>query len=107
MIVFAFVFSVAFRMWWVHWASGFPNYFFWNGELMINTNDGYAFAEGARDRLAGFHQPNDLSYFSAPLSIVTAFLAEILPFKIETIFVYLPALFTTTALWLGITTPIC
>ena len=95
MILFAFAFSVAFRMWWVHWASGFPNYFFWDGELMINTNDGYAFAEGARDRLAGFHQPNDLSYFSAPLSIVTAFLAEILPFKIETIFVYLPALFSS------------
>lgn len=95
MILFAFAFSVAFRMWWVHWASGFVNYFFWDGELMINTNDGYAFAEGARDRLAGFHQPNDLSYFSAPLSIVTAFLAEILPFKIETIFVYLPALFSS------------
>ena len=89
MILIAFAFSVAFRMWWVYWASGFPNYFFWDGELMINTNDGYAFAEGARDRLAGFHQPNDLSYFSASLSILTAFLAKILPFSLESIFVYL------------------
>ncbi len=89
MILLAFAFSVAFRMWWVYWASGFPNYFFWDGELMINTNDGYAFAEGARDRLAGFHQPNDLSYFSASLSILTAFLAKILPFSLESIFVYL------------------
>ena len=28
MILLAFAFSVAFRMWWVFWASGFPNYFF-------------------------------------------------------------------------------
>ncbi|MCI7364027.1 MAG: general glycosylation pathway protein, partial [Campylobacter lanienae] len=56
---------------------------------IFSTNDGYAYAEGARDMIAGFHQPNDLSYYGTPLSTITFLLAEILPFSLETIILYL------------------
>ena len=78
MIIIAFLFSFSVRLYWVVWANDYPE-LFWNDDIMINTNDGYAFAEGARDRLAGFHQPNDLSYINFPLSIITAWLVKILP----------------------------
>ncbi len=92
LIILAYIFSIAIRYIWVHWASGYPQ-FFWNGELMINTNDGYYWAEGARDILTGHHQPNDLSPIDYPISILTAFLAKILPFKFETIILWMPAFF--------------
>lgn len=88
MILIAYAFSVIMRLYWVFWAGGFPE-FMWNNQLMINTNDGYAFAEGARDMIAGFHQPNDLSYFGSSLSTLTAYLAKILPFSFETIILYM------------------
>ena len=34
--------------------------FKFNNEFMVNTNDSYYYAEGARDILAGGHQENDL-----------------------------------------------
>ncbi len=52
---------------------------------MINTNDGYGYAEGARDILNGGHQKGDGSFIDSSLAIVTAFLAKILPFSFETI----------------------
>ena len=84
----AFVFSVLARLYWVFWAGEYPE-FFWNGELMINTNDGYVFAEGARDMLAGFHQPNDLSFYGSSLSTLTYWIVKILGVKIETAMLYL------------------
>ena len=69
-IILAYVFSVLCRFYWIFWASEFNEYFF-NNELMIISNDGYAFAEGARDMIAGFHQPNDLSYYGSSLSTLT------------------------------------
>lgn len=93
MIFVAFVFSVAVRMYYVYFIYSHPNYayaFTWNDQLMINTNDGYAFAEGARDYLAGFHQPNDLSYIDFPPSKLTAWLTKILPFSFESIIFYMP-----------------
>ena len=94
MIVLAFIFSVGLRIYWIYWASGYPQ-FFWNDQLMINTNDGYAFAEGARDYLAGFHQPNDLSYIDFPLAKLTAWLKMILPFSFESIILYLPMILSS------------
>lgn len=94
MIILAFIFSVGLRIYWVYWASDYPQ-FFWNNQLMINTNDGYAFAEGARDYIAGFHQPNDLSYINFPLAKLTAWLKAFLPFSFESIILYLPAVFSS------------
>lgn len=88
MIAIAFAFSVLVRLYWVYWASGYLA-FYWNNELMISTNDGYAFAEGARDMLAGFHQPNDLSYVGMSLSTLTFWIVKIFGFKIEAVMLYL------------------
>ena len=92
LMILAYIFSIALRYIWVHWASGFEE-FFWNGQLMINTNDGYYWAEGARDILAGHHQPNDLSPVDYPLSMLTALLAKVLPIKFETLILWMPAFF--------------
>lgn len=89
-ITIAYLFSIAVRMIWVYQFSGYDSAL-WNGELMISTNDGYYFAEGARDILAGFHQANDLSPTNEPISYLTALFATILPFSFETIILYMPA----------------
>ncbi|NPA59491.1 MAG: peptide transporter [Epsilonproteobacteria bacterium] len=75
------------------WVTQFNGYeaFMFNGQFMINTNDGYFFAEGARDILAGFHQPNDGSPIEHAVSELTAFFASILPFSFESIIFYMPA----------------
>ncbi|WOE70115.1 STT3 domain-containing protein [Hydrogenimonas thermophila] len=89
MILGIFVFSVACRMIWVYQFSDMDS-FKWNNELMINTNDGYYFAEGARDILN-----NDLTDSRSPtdtfVSKLTAFLTKILPFSLETVILYMPA----------------
>ncbi|QOP46733.1 peptide transporter [Sulfurimonas paralvinellae] len=87
------------------WVYQFADYapFHYNGQFMINTNDGYIWAEGARDLLSGtdtnpdakeyfdkFHQFNDLSPVTSAASQLTAFFAKILPFSFETIIFYLP-----------------
>lgn len=84
----AFCFGVICRIYWVLWASNYDQ-FFYNDELMISTNDGYAFAEGARDMINGFHQPNDLSYFNVSLSAITAWIYGISGIKFESIILYL------------------
>ncbi|QKG29839.1 STT3 domain-containing protein [Campylobacter sp. RM16187] len=94
LISLAFIFSVACRFYWVYWASAYEP-FFWNNQLMISTNDGYAFAEGARDMIAGFHQPNDLSYYGSSLSSLTYAIAKILPFSFETIILYMSVFFSS------------
>lgn len=87
-IILAYAFSVLCRFYWIFWASEFNEYFF-NNELMIISNDGYAFAEGARDMIAGFHQPNDLSYYGSSLSTLTYWFYKITPFSLESIFIYI------------------
>ena len=88
LILLAYLFGVFCRFEWVYWANNFAQ-FIWDNELMITTNDGYAFAEGARDMLAGFHQANDLSYFGSPLSTLSAFVVEFSGFKLESVMIYL------------------
>ena len=90
LILMAYIFSIAVRWIWVGYAEGIPQ-FIWNGQIMINTNDGYAWAEGARDILAGGHQAHDGSFVDWPASQLTAFLAKILPVSFETLILYLPA----------------
>ena len=92
LLIFTYLFAIACRYIWVDWASEFP-YFFWNNQLMINTNDGYFWAEGARDILAGFHQKGDLSPIDAPISILTAWLIKYTPFSLETVILWMSAIF--------------
>lgn len=88
-IAIAFLFSVAVRMIWLYQFAGYEPFIF-NGQFMINTNDGYYWAEGARDILAGFSQPNDLSAIGAAASQLSAFFAKILPFSFESVIFFMP-----------------
>lgn len=88
-IFIAFLFSVAVRMIWVYQFNDMEAFKF-NGQFMISTNDGYYFAEGARDFLSGMHQENDLSPIDNATSLLTAFFAKILPFSFESVIFYMP-----------------
>jgi len=101
-ILIAFAFSVAMRLIWVYQFGDYAPFHF-NGQFMINTNDGYFWAEGARDLLSGtttnpdakefydkFHQLNDLSPVMSAASQLTAFFAKILPFSFESVIFYMP-----------------
>lgn len=92
-IIVAYLFSVLIRMIWVYQFQGNPN-FIWNGQLMINTNDGYFFASGAQHVLQGLHDanpriPDMWAYGTVALTVL---LTKITPFSLETITLYLPAI---------------
>jgi len=89
-IVLAFAFSLLVRLIWVY-QFGHTSSFMWNGQFMINTNDGYFWAEGARDLLSGVHQPHDLSPVGSAASQLTFVLVKILPFSFESVIFYMPA----------------
>lgn len=89
-IFIAYLFSVSIRFIWIQEISSQPS-FYWNNEIMINTNDGYAFAEGARDILNGYHNENDLSWKDSAISKLTALLATIFPVSFETLILYMPS----------------
>jgi undecaprenyl-diphosphooligosaccharide--protein glycosyltransferase len=88
-IFIAFSFSVALRLIWIYQFGGYEAFKF-NGQFMINTNDGYFWAEGARDLLSGISQPNDLSPTSLAPAQLTALFATLLPFSFESIILYMP-----------------
>ncbi|MBW1649841.1 MAG: peptide transporter [Deltaproteobacteria bacterium] len=91
LIIIAYIFAVAVRFIWVYQFQDNPN-IIWNNQIIINNSDGYYYAEGARDILAGgIHQENDGSPIHSFPSIFTAYLTKILPFNLETIILYLPA----------------
>ncbi len=90
LVLVAYAFAIGMRMLWVGYIGDNAESF-WNGQIMINTNDGYFYAEGARDILAGGNQPYDLSPIGNPTSQLTAWLAKVLPFSFETIILYMPA----------------
>ena len=88
-ILIAFSFSVLMRMIWVYQFQDYEAFKF-TDQLMINTNDGYYWAEGARDILSGVSQENDLSPTTSAPSQLTAFFAFIIPFSFESIILYMP-----------------
>ncbi len=89
-LIIAYIFSIAVRYIYIQKVGSIPT-FLWQHHLMINNNDGYYWAEGARDILAGFHQANDLSPIDTPATLFTAYLAKILPFiPFDVLIEYLP-----------------
>ena len=88
LIALAYVFGVVCRLFYVAWAGGIEQFYF-NGEIMVNTNDAFANAEGARDMLTGFHQAHDLSPYGGSIPTFTFLLAKILPVKFESIIFYM------------------
>lgn len=86
----AFLFSFAVRMIWVYQFHDYEAFTF-AGQFMINTNDGYYWAEGARDLLSGISQKYDLSPIDSAPAWLTYMFATILPFSFESIIFYMPA----------------
>jgi len=93
-IIFAYLFSVVIRYIWVYQFKDFSE-FYWNNQLMINTNDGYYFATVVKNLLFSSNQPNQilpLALDTYPGTIYSIyFLAKILPFSLDTIILYAPA----------------
>ncbi len=87
----AYLFSVAMRLIWVYQFHNNPD-FYWNGELMINTNDGYFFASGAQKVLYGMHMENPRvpGLWNYGVVFFTTLFAKITPFSLETIILYMP-----------------
>ncbi|HQS67306.1 MAG TPA: STT3 domain-containing protein [Sulfuricurvum sp.] len=90
LITIAYLFSISMRFIWVNTVDTIPQ-FHWNSELMINNNDGYYYAEGARDILANQHEQNDSSPVDDAASQLTALLSKIIPVSFETLILYMPA----------------
>jgi len=88
-IAIAYIFSVAMRFIWVFQFQDYAPFHF-HDTFMINTNDGYFWAEGARDILAGVKDINSSSPIESAPSVLTAFFAKLLPFKFETVIFYMP-----------------
>ncbi len=89
LLLLAYLFSVGVRLLWVYQNGDMESYRH-NGSFMINTNDGYFWAEGARDILQGGHQEYDRSPVRQAASQLTAFVAQVLPFDFEAIIFYMP-----------------
>ncbi len=94
----AYLFSFAIRMIWVYQFKDSPN-FYWNGQLMINTNDGYFFASAVEYLLNGVHADNprvQIAIDSYPGFVYTTYLAaKYTPFSLETVILYLPAVISS------------
>ena len=86
----AFIFSVVVRLIWVYQFSDYEAFKF-AGQFMINTNDGYFWAEGARDLLSGLFTKHDLSPIGEATPWLTYGVAKLTPFSLETIIFYMPA----------------
>lgn len=89
LLILAYTFSVAIRFIWIDWASGIPE-FYWNNQLMINTNDGYYFAASAQNALTSLYNnnPRITDIWSSATVASTALLSKYIP--IETVILYLP-----------------
>lgn len=96
LMAIAYIFSIAIRMIWVEWASGIPE-FFWNGQLMINTNDGYYFASGVQKELFGTlqHNPRVPDIWMTATVTLSYFAAKFLPFSLDTVILYMPAVISS------------
>ncbi len=94
LILVAFVFSFSVRMIWVYQNQNNESYKY-NNQFMINTNDGYYFAEGARDIINPPSYQNERSPIHTALAKTTAYITKLLPFDLETVIFYMPAFFSS------------
>jgi len=96
LMLLAYLFSFSIRLIWVYQFKD-HSAFMWNGELMINTNDGYFWASGAQHSLWGMHSDNPRipEMWKYGTVAVTAFLTKYTPFSLETVILYLPAVISS------------
>ena len=96
MIIIAYVFSFAIRMIWVYQFHG-NDQFIWNGQLMINTNDGYTWAASAQNMLNGIHEYNSgiRDMWANGIIFFTVLFTKITPFGLETVILYMPTVISS------------
>ncbi|GIT99331.1 undecaprenyl-diphosphooligosaccharide--protein glycotransferase [Sulfurovum sp. TSL1] len=96
MMFFAYIFSFTMRMIWVWQLQDNPN-FYWNDQLMINTNDGYTWAAGAQNILYGMHEYNSgiRDMWANGIIFFTVLFTKVTPFSLETIILYMPAMISS------------
>ncbi len=96
LMLLAYAFSFAIRLIWVYQFADYAP-FHYNGELMINTNDGYFFASGAQEILFGLHEPNHRvpSWLNYGVTFFTVLLTKITPFSLETVTLYMPSIISS------------
>jgi len=96
MMLLAYVFSFAIRMIWVYQFQGNPS-FYWNDQLMINTNDGYTWAAGAQNILYGLHEhnPGIRDMWANGIIFFTVLFTKITPFSLETVILYMPTVISS------------
>jgi undecaprenyl-diphosphooligosaccharide--protein glycosyltransferase len=88
----AYLFSVIMRFVWI-WQFQDISAMYWNGERVLNTNDGFFFASGAQAMLEGLHENNprvpDIGRHATV--VFTALFAQFTPFSLDTVTLYMPA----------------
>jgi len=92
----AYAFSFGIRMIWLQWAGEIPA-FSWQGQVMINTNDGYYFASSAQKALEGMHadNPRVLGWMELALTFLTTMAVKLLPVDLNTVILYMPAIISS------------
>ncbi len=96
LMLIAYLFSFAIRLIWVFQFQDNPN-FIWDNELMINTNDGYAFASGAQSELFMTHFENTRipDVWTYGIVFFTTFFVKFTPFSLETVILYMPSVISS------------
>jgi dolichyl-diphosphooligosaccharide--protein glycosyltransferase/undecaprenyl-diphosphooligosaccharide--protein glycosyltransferase len=96
LILLAYIFSLMIRMIWIFQFQDDPS-FYWNDQIMINTNDGYTWAAGAQNILYGLHDENHgmRSMWEYGTVFFTVFFTKITPFSLETIILYMPSIISS------------
>ena len=96
LMILAYTFSISIRMIWVYQFSGVDS-FYWDNQLMINTNDGYYFASWVQAIVDGVHQFNpriENDIFKYALVTITV-LAVKLGVSIDTAILYMPTIISS------------
>ena len=93
LMLIAYMFSFAIRMIWVYQFQDNAD-FYWNGQLMINTNDGYTWAAGVQNVMHGLHEnnPGIRSMWGNAVIFFTVLFTKFTPFSLETVILYMPSI---------------
>jgi dolichyl-diphosphooligosaccharide--protein glycosyltransferase/undecaprenyl-diphosphooligosaccharide--protein glycosyltransferase len=96
LMALAYAFSFLVRMIWV-WQFQDTSSFYWNNQLMINTNDGYFFASGVQKTLEGLHasNPRVFDWMNYGVIFFTTLLVKLTPMSLESAILYAPAIFSS------------
>lgn len=96
LMLVAYAFSFAIRMIWI-WQFNDMSSFYWNEQLMINTNDGYFFASGVQKTLEGLHatNPRVFDWMNYGVIFFTTLFVKLTPMSLETAILYMPAIISS------------